>query len=96
MEDSKTNNLVKNIKTGGSMAIYIGTASIMKPIIKEHNQDRNAVTKLCSVVSGTVISCGISHVASKWFSKIVDKVADFIDDVKNPNSKEESDKNAGR
>lgn len=87
MED-KTNNIVKNIKNGGSMAIYIGTASIMKPIIKQHNQERNAVTKLCSVVSGTVISCGMSHIASKWFGKLVDKVADFIDDVKHPKSKD--------
>lgn len=80
--------IVNNIKTGGSMAIYIGTASIMKPIIKEHNQDRNPVTKLCTVVSGTVISCGISHIASQWFGKIVDKVADFVDDVKHPKKKE--------
>lgn len=89
MED-KTSSIVKNIKTGGSMAIYIGTASIMKPIIKQHNQERNAVTKLCSVVSGTVISCGVSHIASKWFGKMVDKVADFIDDVKHPKKKEGS------
>ena len=82
--------IINNIKTGGSMAIYIGTASIIKPLIKEHNQDRNAMTKLCSVISGTVISCGVSHVASKWFGKIVDKVADFIDDVKNPKKKEEN------
>ena len=88
-EDKST--LIKNIKTGGSMAIYVGTASIMRPIIKEHNQERNAVTKLCSVVSGTVISCGISHIASKWFGKIVDKVADFVDDVKNPKAKENAD-----
>lgn len=81
--------VINNIKTGGSMAIYIGTASILKPLIKEHNQDRNAMTKLCSVVSGTVISCGISHVASKWFGRIVDKVSDFIDDVKNPKKKED-------
>lgn len=86
-------NIVKNIKTGGSMAIYVGTASIMKPIIQQHNQERNAVTKLCSLVSGTVISCGVSHVASKWFGKLVDKVADFIDDVKHPKKKEESDQN---
>lgn len=88
MEDK--NKLVSNIKTGGSMAIYIGTASIIRPIIKEHNQDRNPVTKLCSYVSGTVISCGISHIASRWFGKLVDKVYDFVDDVKNPKKKEES------
>lgn len=85
--------VVNNIKTGGSLAIYIGTASILKPMIKEHNQGRNAMTKMCSVVSGTVISCGISHVASKWFSSIVDKIADFVDDVKNP-KKKESEANA--
>ena len=83
--------IVSNIKTGGSMAIYVGTASIMKPIIKQHNQDRNAVTKLCTVVSGTVISCGVSHIASQWFGKIVDKVADFIDDVKHPKKESEAD-----
>ena len=79
--------IVNNIKTGGSMAIYIGTASIIKPIITEHNQERNAVTKFCSVVSGTVISCGVSHIASKWFGKLVDKVYSFVDDVRNPKEK---------
>jgi len=74
--------LINNIKTGGSMAIYVGTASIIKPIIQEHNKNRNAVTKICSVVSGTVISCGISNIASKWFGKMVDKVTNFYDDVK--------------
>ena len=87
MQDNKK-TLVNNIKTGGSMAIYIGTASIIRPIIKEYNQERNAVTKFCSVISGTVISCGVSHIASKWFGKLVDKVYDFVDDVKYPKKKE--------
>lgn len=80
MADDKA-NVIKNIKNGGSVAIYIGTASIIRPIVKQHNQERNAVTKLCSVISGTVISCGISKIASKWWNDVVDKVADFIDDV---------------
>ena len=92
MADHK-DKIIKEIKTGGSIAIYVGTASIIKPMIQEHNQNRNAVTKLCTVVSGTVISCGISHVASKWFGKIVDKVANFVDDVKNPKPKEEREAN---
>ena len=87
MED-RTTSIVKNIKNGGSMAIYIGTASIMKPIIREHNQERNGLTKFCSIVSGTVISCGVSHIASKWWGRMVDKVVEFIDDVKHP-SKED-------
>jgi len=86
-------DIVKNIKTGGSLAIYIGTASILKPFIKKHNDERNFVTKCCTVVSGTVISCGVSHIASKWFGNIVDKVADFIDDVKHPKKKEGSNVN---
>ena len=86
MADSKS--IVKNIKTGGSMAIYIGTASIIKPIIKEHNKERNGLAKFCSVVSGTVISCGVSKIASDWFCGIVDKIADFVDDV-TPKKKEE-------
>lgn len=92
MED-KTTNIVKNIKSGGSVAIYIGTASIMKPIIREHSQERNGLTKLCTVVSGTVISCGVSHIASRWWGKMVDKVAEFIDDVKHPKNREERESN---
>ena len=85
--------IVSNIKNGGSMAIYIGTASIIRPIIKEYNKDRNPMTKICSVVSGTVISCGISHIASKWFGDIVDKVSDFIDDVKKKPGEKDGDEN---
>ena len=92
MEENRS-KIIKDIKTGGSMAIYVGTASIIKPIIKQHNQERNAVTKLCSIFSGTVISCGISAMASKWFGRIVDKVADFVDDVKNPKPKGEGEAN---
>lgn len=81
--------IIRDIKTGGSIGIYIGTASIMKPIVKQQNQNRSALGKMCSVISGTVISCGVSHIASNWFGKMVDKVADFIDDV-TPRKKEET------
>ena len=84
MADRK--KLVRDIKTGGSMAIYIGTASILRPFIKQQNQGKGGFTKLCSIFSGTVISCGISAIASKWFGNVVDKVAEFVDDV-NPEPK---------
>ena len=84
MADRK--KLVRDIKTGGSIAIYIGTASIFRPFIKQQNQGKGSFTKLCSVFSGGVISCGVSAIASKWFNKAVDKVAEFIDDV-NPEPK---------
>ena len=88
MADKK--KIIENIKKGGSLAIYIGTASLMKPIISKNQEERNAVGKVCAVGAGTVISCGISSYASKFFAKMVDTVVDFLDDVK-PKSKEEHD-----
>lgn len=76
------NKIIENIKKGGSLAIYVGTASLMKPIITNGNENRSAVSKVCAVGTGAVISCGISSYASKFFAKMVDTVADFIDDVK--------------
>lgn len=74
--------IIQNIKKGGSIVIYVGTASLMKPMIVKDNENRNAFSKACSVASGTVISCGISSFASKFFGKMVDTVVKFIDDVK--------------
>lgn len=88
MEDKE-----KIIKDVGNMAIYVGTASIIKPIIKQYNQNRNPITKVCSTFTGVVISLGVSHVASKWFNKIVDKVGKFVDDVKSPKKKEDGEVN---
>lgn len=83
------NKIVENIKKGGSLAIYIGTASLMKPYILRDQEDRNPVGKICAIGAGTVISCGISQHASKFFEKIVDKIVDFIDDVKPSKNKED-------
>lgn len=79
--------IVRDIKAGGDIAIYVGTASILKPIITQNNQNKNPLMKLCRIVTGTVISCGISSIASKWFNKSVDKISEFVDDVK-PKPKE--------
>lgn len=84
--DSK--KLIEGIKKGGSLAIYVGTASLMKPIISNGNENRSAVSKVCAIGTGAVISCGISSYASKFFGKLVDTVVEFIDDVK-PKKNEE-------
>lgn len=84
------NKIVENIKKGGSLAIYIGTATLMKPLITKNQEERNAVGKVCAIGAGTVISCGISSYASKFFGKMVDTVANFIDDVKKPKNKEDN------
>ena len=76
--------IVKNIKNGGTLAIFVGTASLMKPIIPQNNENRNPVEKACAVASGTAISLGLANFASNFFGKIVDEVVRFIDDVKTP------------
>lgn len=82
------NKVIKNIKDGGSMVIYVGTAALMKPYITRDNDERNAVGKVCSIASGTVMSLGIANWASKFFGKLVDEVADFVDDVKTKKHKD--------
>lgn len=82
--------IVNNIKKGGSIVIYLGTAGLMKPIVTKNSENRNAVSNVCAVASGTVISCGISSMASKFFGKMVDTVVKFIDDVKSPKKKKEA------
>lgn len=92
--------IVKNIKDGGSLLIYIGTASLMKPIITRDNDERGPVGKIGALASGTVISCGIANFASKYFGKIVDEVADFVSDVmpkkKNPESGKDQTKDKSK
>ena len=83
--------IIKRIKDGGALVIYVGTASLMKPYITRDNEERSAVGKVCSTVSGTAISFGVAGFASKIFNKIVDEVADFIDDILPSKSKEEKD-----
>lgn len=87
------NKIIKNIKDGGSLLIYVGTASLLKPYIMRDNENRSRAGQVCSVAGGTVISLGVANWASKFFGKIVDEVADFIDDVKPP-KKQEEDANA--
>lgn len=82
--------IIKNIKNGGSLVIYVGTASLMKPLIFRDNQERNAVNKFAATASGTVISLGIANYASKFFGKLVDEVDRFIDDIR-PAKKNEGD-----
>lgn len=88
MEKDKS-KWAKNIKTAGNLALYLGTASMVKPFVKEHSEERSGLAKVCTVFTGTVISCGVSALASKWWNKLVDNVTDFIDDVRNPKGKDE-------
>lgn len=86
------NSIIKSIKDGGSLVIYVGTASLMKPYITRDNEERSVVGKVCSTASGAVISLGVANFASKVFGKIVDEVVDFVNDIhKKPKPKTETE-----
>lgn len=78
--------IVKKIKDGGALIIYVGTASLMKPYITKDNAERSAVGKVCSIASGATISIGVAGYASRIFNKVVDEVVEFIDDIRKPKS----------
>ncbi len=83
--------IVKNIKTGGSMVMYIGSAGLMTPVIRNSQQNQNGAMNICSFGAGAVLSMGLGAVASKMFGKLVDKALDFWDDVKPKHDDEKDD-----
>ncbi len=89
------NSIVKGIKDGGSLVVYVGTASLMKPYITRDNEERSVVGKVCSTASGAIIAIGIASFANKVFGKIVDEISDFVSDIhKKPKKEEGGDQSA--
>lgn len=91
------NKIVKSIKDGGALVIYVGTASLMKPYIVRDNDERSSVGKVCGTVAGAAASFGIAEFACRAFNKIVDEVTEFVDDIrgkKSPEQKEGGEQNA--
>lgn len=83
------NKIIRNIKDGGTLVIYVGTASLMKPYITRDNAQRGAVGKVCSTVAGATASIGVAEFASRIFNRVVDEVAGFIEDVTKKKNKED-------
>lgn len=81
-DKARREKILKNIKLGGSLLMYIGSAGLMNPIIRDARQNQSGPMKVCSFGAGTVLSLGVGSLASKVFNKLVDKTVDFYDDVK--------------
>ena len=81
-EKQKREKLIKGIKSGGSLLMYIGSAGLMNPIIRDARQNQSGPMKICSFGAGAILSLGLGSLASKCFDKVVDKTFDFYDDVK--------------
>ena len=88
--DEKRSKLVKNVKRGGTVMVYVGTANLIRPIIAKAREEQNGAMQACAIFSGTVLTLGIAKKASEWMNTAIDKVVDFFDDVK-PRKKEEEE-----
>ena len=62
--------------------MYIGSAALTIPSIQKSRENQNGLMGSCAVGAGAMISVGMGKVASNIFNKVVDKAADFFDDVK--------------
>lgn len=93
-DKERREKILKNVKTGGDLLMYIGSAGLMNPLIRDARQDQNGAMKLCSFGAGAILSLGLGSIASKVFNKLVDKTVDFYDDVKPKKKSDESDKEA--
>lgn len=90
--------IIKNVKRGGSVMVYIGTANLIRPFVNRAREDQNGAMQACTIFGGTVLSLGIAKIATNWMNSVVDKVIDFVDDVKpkkKPSEKKEEEKADG-
>ena len=81
-EKQKRERLLKNVKLGGDLLMYIGSAGLMNPIIRDARVNQSGPMRACSFGAGTILSLGLGSLASKVFNKLVDKTVEFYDDVK--------------
>ena len=81
--------LIKNLKTGGDLMMYIGSAGLMSSYVRKAQNQHNPAMNGCIFASGAVLSLGLGKIASKWLDKAIDDIVDFIDDVRKPEKKEE-------
>ena len=80
--DSRRKKRIQNVKTGGDLMMYIGSAGLLIPMIRKAKENQNGLMGICATGAGAILSVGLGNVASKIFNKTVDKVADFWEDVK--------------
>lgn len=73
---------IKNVKTGGDLMMYVGSAGLMIPMIRKAREQENGVMGICAAGAGAVLAIGLGNIASNILNKTIDKVVDFWNDVK--------------
>ena len=88
---SRRDTIIKNVKTGGDVIMYAGSAGLMIPAIQKAKENQNGLLGACAVGAGAVISIGLGGIASKFLHNVIDKAVSFWDDVKAKDKKEDED-----
>ena len=73
---------IQNVKAGGDMMMYIGSASLMIPMIRKAKESQNGIMGACAMGAGAVLAIGLGNAATKILNKTIDKAVDFWEDVK--------------
>lgn len=86
---SKRKKRLENIKAGGDMMMYIGSASLIMPMVQKARENRNGIMGTCALSAGVILSIGIGNFASKILNQTIDKAVAFWEEVK-PNGPEKN------
>ena len=89
--EKKQSKIVRNVKRGGTVMVYVGTASLIRPFVAKAREDQNGAMQACAIFGGTILTLGIAQKANEWMNNAIDKVVDFFDDVKPRKKEEEKD-----
>lgn len=89
-EDRRRQRRIQNVKTGGDLVMYVGSAGLMMPLIQKAKQNQNGIMGLCATGAGAVLSIGLGNIASRILNKTIDKVVDLWDDIKPGNQEKNS------
>ena len=76
------NKVVKGVKTGANIAMYIGSAGLVLPLMQNAREKENGILGACTGLAGAILSIGLGKLGSTISDSIIDKVVDFWDDVK--------------
>ena len=72
--------------------MYIGSASLMIPMIRKAKESQNGIMGTCAMGAGAVLAIGLGNAATKILNKTIDNAIDFWEDVKPSGPAEKTEK----
>jgi len=75
---------IKNVKSVGCGAMYIGCGALMASQIQPIREKHNGLMNICAVGAGAMMTVALGNMCGKVLEKTIDRIVDFWDDV-NPN-----------